>query len=89
MADPAPTNIPLHGQKPLRGSERVSLSPIHEGLFGRMFRRLSPMPPLPDDVLGPLAQQMLDEETLQGGTGRSRLGTIQISPPGTPTSASS
>jgi len=65
-----PGAIPLlHGQKLLRGSERVSLSPINEGLFGRMFRRLSPMPALPREVLDELARQMVDEDTAAGWDG--------------------
>jgi len=67
MADtPAP---PLHGEKEPRGNRRVPLSAINEGRFGRMFRRLSPMPPYSDDVLTGLAQQMLDEDSPAGWGG--------------------
>ena len=45
----------LLGEADLRGIDRVPLSPINEGRFGRMFRRLPPLPPYPDDVLKDLA----------------------------------
>ncbi|MDP9069259.1 MAG: heme peroxidase family protein [Actinomycetota bacterium] len=77
----APAPIPpLHGQKILRGSERVSLSPIHEGVFGRMFRRLSPMPELPLDVLKALAEQMVGEDPAPGGWGTNPTPTDQDNP---------
>src|SRR5687768_11598608 len=41
----------LHGEMAVRGSKRVPRSPIHEGRFGRMFRRLPAMPPLSNDEL--------------------------------------
>ena len=48
----------LHGELPVRGAKRVPLSPINEGRFGRMFRRLPSMPPLPESELRALAEQM-------------------------------
>lgn len=65
---PAPIP-PLHGQNEVRGSKRVSLSSINEGRFGRMFRRLSPIPPLDESILQQIADQMLDEDTPSGWGG--------------------
>lgn len=65
---PAPIP-PLHGQNAVRGSHRVSLSSINEGRFGRMFRRLSPMPPLEEAQLQQIADQMVDEDTPSGWGG--------------------
>lgn len=48
----------LHGELQVRGSKRVPRSPISEGRFGRMFRRLPPLAPLPNDVLLALSEQM-------------------------------
>lgn len=45
----------IHGEKPIRGKDLVPLSPIHEGRFGRMFRRLPPLPPLEENTLLQLA----------------------------------
>jgi hypothetical protein len=56
-----PAGVRNHGELPLRGSRSVPLSSISEGRFGRMFRRLSPMPPLDDDALMALAETMRDE----------------------------
>jgi hypothetical protein len=64
---------PLHGELEPRGSRRLTLSALHEGRFGRMFRRLSPMPPYPQDVLEQLAQQMVDEDAPTSGWG----GTVE------------
>ena len=47
-----------HGDKPIRGNRSVPLSPINEGRFGRMFRRLPPCPPYPLDQLRALADTM-------------------------------
>lgn len=48
-----------HGEKPIRGGRRhVPQSPIHEGRFGRMFRRLPPAPRLDDDQIAALAATM-------------------------------
>jgi hypothetical protein len=52
----------------IRGSRHVPLSPISEGRFGRMFRRLPPAPPLTDDQLRALADSMREAEE-GGGTG--------------------
>jgi hypothetical protein len=48
----------LHGELQVRGSKRVPRSPINEGRFGRMFRRLPPMAPLSNDALLALSEQM-------------------------------
>lgn len=48
----------LHGEMPVRGSKRVPRSSIHEGRFGRMFRRLPAMTPLSNDELLALSEQM-------------------------------
>lgn len=47
-----------HGETPIRGRDRVSLSSIDEGRFGRMFRRLEPMPPIDEAALAALAETM-------------------------------
>lgn len=47
-----------HGRKEIRGSGHVPLSPINEGRFGRMFRRLPPAPDHTDDQLRALAETM-------------------------------
>lgn len=47
-----------HGDKPIRGDKRVPLSPINEGRFGRMFRRLPPAPEYDEPTLTALADQM-------------------------------
>jgi Animal haem peroxidase len=57
-AGPAVEAVRLHGEVPIRGGARVPLSPISEGRFGRMFRRLPSMPPLDDGALQALAEQM-------------------------------
>lgn len=62
-----PTPPLLHG-KPSRGDRQVSLSPLFEGRFGRMFRRLPSAPPLLDDQLIQIAEQMR-QATAPGGWG--------------------
>ena len=47
-----------HGDKNIRGSHRVPLSPIHEGRFGRMFRRLPAAPVYAAEQLAALAELM-------------------------------
>ena len=58
----------------LRGMRRLPLSTIGEGRFGRMFRRLSPMPPLPDEVLRDLSEGMRDPESPTGWDGSPQSG---------------
>jgi Animal haem peroxidase len=65
----SPSAFRMHGTEPLRGIRRVPLSPIHEGRFGRMFRRLPPAPVLPHDVLTDLANQMRDDDPPTGWNG--------------------
>lgn len=48
----------LHGELQVRGSKRVPRSPINEGRFGRMFRRLPPLAPLSNDELLALSERM-------------------------------
>jgi len=50
-----PTN---HGDKPIRGDQRIPLSPINEGRFGRMFRRLASAPHYTDAQLEALVATM-------------------------------
>jgi heme peroxidase len=47
-----------HGEFEPRGIRRVPLSPINEGRFGRMFRRLEPMPALEEPALRELSERM-------------------------------
>lgn len=53
-----------------RGSRSVARSPLFEGRFGRMFRRLPPAPAYPVDQLDALAAQMreIDQPGGWGGT---------------------
>ncbi len=50
----------IHGARPLRGSQQVPLSPVNEGRFGRLFRRLSPAPMYAEEQLNVLAESMRD-----------------------------
>ena len=50
----------LHGDMP-RGPKRVPLSPINEGRFGRLFRRLPPAPDYDDAQLTALAELMRED----------------------------
>ena len=68
-AGPAVEAARLHGEIPIRGVTRVPLSAINEGRFGRMFRRLSPMPPLDDAALQALAEQMREPGAPTGWNG--------------------
>jgi hypothetical protein len=61
--------VSLHGELPVRGSKRVPRSPISEGRFGRMFRRLRPMAPLSNDELLALSEQMREPSTPSGWNG--------------------
>lgn len=51
-----------HGAHEIRGSRQVPRSPIHEGRFGRMFRRLDPLADPGPDALKALADSMLEAE---------------------------
>lgn len=64
--------VRLHGEANVRGFKRVPLSPIDEGRFSRMFRRLSAMPPLPEEILGQLAEQMREVEATSGWDGTTQ-----------------
>lgn len=50
----------IHGTT-VRGSNSATLSPLHEGRFGRLFRRLSPAPHYSDDQLAQLAETMREQ----------------------------
>jgi hypothetical protein len=58
-----------HGHREPRGIKRVPLSRLHEGRFGRMFRRLKPAPDLPEEQLVQLAESMREPAPPQGGGG--------------------
>lgn len=47
-----------HGDKPIRGDRHVPQSPVNEGRFGRMFRRLAPAPVYSEEELNALAESM-------------------------------
>jgi hypothetical protein len=47
-----------HGNKPIRGDKQVSRSPINEGRFGRMLRRLPRAPAYDEAILAALAVRM-------------------------------
>ena len=57
-----------HGSDP-RGGRSVARSPLFEGRFGRMFRRLPPAPPYPLDQLEALAAQMREPDQPSGWGG--------------------
>jgi hypothetical protein len=61
--------LDLRGELDLRGIKKVPFSQIREGRFGRMFRRLPPMPPLEESVLGDLAEKMRDDNPPSGWGG--------------------
>jgi hypothetical protein len=65
-----------HGEKELRGQNRVPLSPINEGRFGRMFRRLPPAPKYDDAQLQSLVDTMHEVVTTPPG-GWGSAPTIQ------------
>jgi hypothetical protein len=56
----------IHGTPP-RGLTPPPLSPLHEGRFGRMFRKLAPMPALDEDRLRTLAESMREPDAPSGG----------------------
>jgi hypothetical protein len=56
-----------HGKNEPRGIKRVPRSPLLEGRFGRLFRRLKPAPELKDKELKALAEQMKEPK---GGGGK-------------------
>lgn len=56
-----------HHGTPVRGSRSVATSPIHEGRFGRMFRRLPPCPSYDDPTLTALAESMRDAAPVTPG----------------------
>jgi hypothetical protein len=64
-----PTAPPLLHGKPSRGDRQVSLSPLFEGRFGRMFRRLQPAPLLTDEQITQIAEQMRPVAAPGGGGG--------------------
>jgi hypothetical protein len=53
-----------------RGQAQVARSPLHEGRFGRMFRKLQPCPPYTVDELNALAELMREREGGSGGWGQ-------------------
>lgn len=59
--------FPFHGYKPPRGQDRTPLSRLHEGRFGRLFRKLDPAPAYGSSseenlaALTALAEQMRDQ----------------------------
>jgi Animal haem peroxidase len=62
----------LHGEMAVRGSKRVPRSSIHEGRFGRMFRRLPAMPPLSNDELLALSESMREPVPATGWDGTTQ-----------------
>lgn len=67
MSESPPTSggSSMHG-KPNRGDRQVPLSPLYEGRFGRMLRRLPPAPPMADAQLTALAE-LMRQPTAPGG----------------------
>jgi hypothetical protein len=64
----------IHGEQAPRGSQRATLSPLYEGRFGRMFRRLPALtgPENPVELralLEPLASAMVEPEAAGGWSG--------------------
>lgn len=64
-----PDEFRAHGVIPPRGGQRLTLSPLHEGRFGRMFRKLSPATHLDDAQLIALAETMRDTDAPSGWNG--------------------
>jgi len=58
-----------HGAEPRGLNARIALSPLHEGRFGRLFRRLPPAPWLPDEELQQVAETMRETNVPGGGWG--------------------
>jgi hypothetical protein len=56
-----------HGKNEPRGIKRVPRSSIHEGRFGRLFRRLPKAPPLSDKQLKELAESMREPKGAKPG----------------------
>ena len=56
----------IHGMTP-RGAARVARSPLHEGRFGRMFRKLPAAPEYSVEVLTALAESMREPGGATGG----------------------
>ncbi len=59
----------IHGMTP-RGRAAVTRSPLLEGRFGRMFRKLEPAPHYTPEQLQPLADSMREPEGNTGGWGQ-------------------
>jgi len=57
-----------HGSEP-RGQADVPRSTQYDGLSGRMFRRLPPCPPYPDDKLIAIAESMRESDPVGGWGG--------------------
>jgi hypothetical protein len=64
-----PAESRAHGVIPVRGGQQVALSPLSQGRFGRIFRKLSPAPLLQPDQLVALAATMRDEDPPIGWNG--------------------
>jgi hypothetical protein len=73
----------LHGSL-ARGERPVTRSPLDQGRFGRMFRRLPPAPELPDGQLADLAETMREAEDAQPGGGWSAGGRTAGDNPSVP-----
>jgi hypothetical protein len=58
--------VRTHGMTP-RGQARVARSPLHEGRFGRMFRKLPPAPEYSEAELQQLAESMREPSGQSGG----------------------
>lgn len=69
IVKPAVTAGRTHATPP-RGERPVTRSPLSQGRFGRMFRRLDPCPAYDDDVLTALAESMQDLPPGEGNNER-------------------
>lgn len=56
-----------HHGSPVRGSKDVVRSTLHEGRFGRMFRKLTPCPVYPDAELTALSETMRENAPTPSG----------------------
>lgn len=56
----------------VRGASNVALSPLFEGRFGRMFRRLPACPHYPTELLATLAEQMREADQPGGWGGTAQ-----------------
>lgn len=73
-----------HGTPAPRGLQPPPLSPLNEGRFGRMFRKLPPLPKLAPDVLRALADSMREPDAAATGWGGPTTPPADVDNPAIP-----